>query len=99
MLVQYQHHLIAMELLPADADTFKFNSITRKDHIYFVNHPDAIALSSATCKTTTDTTSNTGIEDNFKLACSPANPFRKSIERDKILFTTFKEGKIGMIGV
>ena len=47
MLVDYQLHLRATVIFPEDADTFRCNSITRKDHVSFADHPDAIALMSA----------------------------------------------------
>ena len=37
MLVHYQSYLMSTELFPVDADTFRFNSITSKDCISFVN--------------------------------------------------------------
>ena len=70
MLVNYQSHRIATEIFPEDADAFSFNSTTRKDCISFVNHPDAIVLMSSTCNITTTPTANTGLADNFKVACS-----------------------------
>ena len=43
MMVYYQFHLRAKETLPEDMDVLRFNSITRKDYVSFVNHPDTIA--------------------------------------------------------
>ena len=61
MLVHYQHHLISTELFPEDAETFRVNSITRKDCMSFVNQTDAIALISSTGDTTTTPPNNNGI--------------------------------------
>ena len=91
MLVHYQHHLIATELFPEDEDAFRFNSITRKDCIFFVKYPDAIALISSTGDITTIPTANTVLADNFKVACYPDDSLKTSSKRDASLFTTFKE--------
>ena len=93
MIVHYQSHLIATELLPEYTHTFRFNSITRKDHISFVNHQDDIALTSSTGGINTTAPASTGIADNFKVTHSLADSFKKSIKRDASIFTTFKEGK------
>ena len=74
-------------------DIFRFNSITRKDCIYFVRHPDAISLISSTGDTTATLPANSGFADNFKVAYSLVESFKKSIKRDASIFTTFKEGK------
>ena len=71
MMVYYQSHLRANDLLPEDTETFRFNSMTRKDHNSFVNHPDAMVLVSSTCDMTTIMPANSGLADNFKVACSP----------------------------
>ena len=42
---------------------------------------------------TTTSPTNNGLADNFKVAYSPADSFKKSIKRNASLFTTFKEGK------
>ena len=44
MLVDCQSHLIEKKLFPEHIDSFRLNSISRKDWRDFVNHPDAIAL-------------------------------------------------------
>ena len=67
--------------------------MNRKDHVFFVNHPDTIALISSTDDVTYKSPANTMLEDKFKVACSLADSFKKSMERDASLFTTFKEGK------
>ena len=61
MLVHYQSHMIETELLPEDVDAFRFNSTTRKDHIYFVDHLDAITLISSTGHMTIAPPDNTGM--------------------------------------
>ena len=83
-----------MELFPEDADNFRFNSISRKECISFVNHPDTIALIRSTGDITNTPHANTGLADNFKVSYSPADLFKKYIKRDASLFNTFKEVKI-----
>ena len=56
--------------------------ITRKDCISFVNHPDTIVLISEKGDTTTTPPVNTELADNFKVACSQASYFKKSIKID-----------------
>ena len=73
--------------------------MTRKDCISFVNHPDAIALISSAGDMTTTPPANTGLSDKFKVTYSLADLFKKSIEREASLFTTFKKDTIGMLGV
>ena len=92
MIVNYQHHLSTNNILPEDIETYRFTSIARKDHISFVRHPDSIALVSSTGDATTTPPDNTGLADNFKVAYSLAESFKKSIKRDASLFTTFNEG-------
>ena len=58
-----------------------------------MNHPDSIALMSSTGYMNTTPPSNTGLAENFKVSSSPADSFKKSIKRDAIIFTTFKEEK------
>ena len=65
MMVHYQCHLRANDLLTEDIDTFRFNSINRKDHIYFVDYPDAMALVISTGNITTTPPANTGLADNL----------------------------------
>ena len=74
-------------------DTFRFNSITRKDFISFAKRADDIALVSSTGDITTTTPANNGLAENFKVACYPADSFKKSIKRYESIFNTFKEGK------
>ena len=100
MLVLYQFHLIATELFPEDADTdaFRFNSITRKEFISFVNYPDVIALIISIDDTTTTQPSNTGLVDNFKVDYFLADSLKHSVKKDTRIFTTFNEGQNWMIG-
>ena len=93
MLVHYQSHLIVTELFPEDVHRFRFNPITRKCHISFVNRPATIALIRSTGNMTATPPSNTGLEYNFKVACSLDYSFKKNIERYEIIFTTFREIK------
>ena len=92
MLVHYQSHLIATELFAEYSDAFKFNSISIKNHVSFVNHLDDIELIISTGYITVTSPANTGLVDNFKVAYSPADSFKNSIKRDTSLLTTFKEG-------
>ena len=78
---------------PEDADTFRFNLMTRKYCISFVNHPDDITLISSTCDMTTTPPTNTVLEHNFKAVYSPVSVLKNSIKRDASIFNTFKEGK------
>ena len=66
MLIHYLSHLIATKLFSEHSDTFRFNSLTRKDRISLVNHPDNIALISTTSDITTTPTANAELVDNFK---------------------------------
>ena len=93
MLVHYQSHLIATEIFPEDTDAFRFNPITMKYHISFVNHPDKIALINSIGDMNTIPLANTGLSDRFKDDCSSADSFKNSIKRHASLFTTFKEVK------
>ena len=76
MMVCYQSHLSTNGLFPEDIDTSRFNSITIKDCVSFVRHPDAIALVSSTDGMTTTPPANTGLSDNFKVAFSAADSFK-----------------------
>ena len=58
-----------------------------------MNHPDAIKLISSAVNIDTNPPANTGLTDNFKVACSPDDYFKKYIERNSGVFTTFNEGK------
>ena len=58
-----------------------------------MSHPDDIALISSTGEITNAPPANAGLSNNFKVTCSPASSFKKSIKRDASLFTTFKERK------
>ena len=69
-----------MELFPEDACTFSFDSISRKYCVSIVNNPDDIALISATGEIATDPHSNTGLEDNFKVAKSPDFSFKSLLD-------------------
>ena len=91
ILAHYQSHLRATEVFPEDTDTFRFNYISRKDHVNFMSYPDAIALTS-TGVITTNPPANTGLAEKSKVACSPADSFKKSIKRDAGIFNAFKEG-------
>ena len=71
MIVHYQYDLRTKELLPEDTDTLRFNSATRKDHVSFVNHPDAISLIISTGDITTTPPANIGLVEKFKVSCSP----------------------------
>ena len=68
MLAYYQSHLIAIEIFPGDIDTFRFNSITRKDCVSFVNHQDSIAFIASIGDMTTTPPINNGLACNFKVA-------------------------------
>ena len=97
MILHYQSHFIAKELFPEDTHTSRINSISRKDCISFVNHPDVIALISSIGDINAKPPSNTGLEHNSKVTCSPADSFHKHIKRDAGIFTAFKK-KIGAHG-
>ena len=92
MIVHYQSYFRAKDLLPEYIETFRFNSITRKDYVSFVNHPDAIALVSSTGDMTTTPPAKTGLVHNFKVTSFLSDSFKNSIKRDASLFNTFKEG-------
>ena len=68
MLVHYQSHLIATKIFPRDTDTLRFNSMTRKDCISLLSHPDSIALIASIGGMTAAPPVNTGIAENFKVA-------------------------------
>ena len=93
MMVNYQSHLSTNNILPEDIETCRFTSITRKDCISFVRHPESIPLVSSRGDVTTAPPANSGLADNFKIAYFPAESFKKSIKRDASLLNTFKEGK------
>ena len=93
MILHYLTYLKANNLFPEEFTTFRFNSITRKDYDTFVMDPSSFALINSTCDITTKPPANSGLADNFKVAYSPAESFKKSIKRDASHFTTFKDGK------
>ena len=93
MLVHCQSHLVENELFPEGADAFRFNAVTSKYNVSFVNRLDDVSLTSSTHNITTAPPANTGLAHNFKVACSPSNSYKKSIKIDAIIFTNFKEGK------
>ena len=64
--------------------------MSRKDQRFF-NRPDIVALISSSGYISTKPPTNTGLADNFKFTYLPAGLFKKSIERDAVLFTTFEE--------
>ena len=90
MLFHHLSHLKARGLLPENKESFRFNSISRRDWSNFVIDPDAMALLNSTGDITAQTPPNTRLSDNFKITYSPADSFKKSIKRDANLFTTFK---------
>ena len=97
MMIHCQYYLRAKELLPENIDNLMFNSMARKDCISFVNYPDAFALTRTTCYTKSTSPANTGLAENFEVACSLADYFKNSIKRDASLFTILRKGNIGMI--
>ena len=58
-----------------------------------MNEPDAITLIRSTGNITTTPPANTGLVDNFKVACLPDDYFKKNFKGDACIFTNFKEGK------
>ena len=66
MLFHYLSHLKARGLLPENKESFRHNSISRRDWCNFVMDPDAMALLNSTGDITTQTPPNTGLSDNFK---------------------------------
>ena len=67
MIVHYQSYFRTKDLLPEYIETFRFNSITRKDYVSFVKHLDVLVLKSATCDMTTKPHVNSELADNFKV--------------------------------
>ena len=63
-------------LLPEELDTFRFNSITRKDYNTFVKDPSSLALTNSTSDMTTTPPANSGLAHNFNVAYSPAESFK-----------------------
>ena len=98
MLLHYKYHLIAMELLPEDADALIFNSITRKDCVSFMNHPDAIASISSIGDITSAPPANIGLAGNFKVACSPSDSFNNYIERYASILLLLRKENVGTLG-
>ena len=86
-------HLKARDLFPEDKESFRFNSISRRDWSNFVVDADAMSLLNSTGYITAQPPPNTGLSDHFKITYSPADSFKKSIKRDANMFTTFKDGK------
>ena len=78
--------------------TYRFTSMTRKDHASFSNHTDDMALLITTGDVTSTPPTNSGLDEKFKVSYSSAESFKKSIKRDAGLFTTFKEGNVGTLG-
>ena len=93
MMFRYQCHLRAKNLLPQDMEAFRFNSITRKDCISLVKHPDSIALISSACDITTTSPVNNWLVDNLKATYSPTESFKKHVKREASLFTILKDVK------
>ena len=98
MLVNYQLYLIATELFPEDADAFRFNSITRKDQMYFVNYPDSIALISAINDMTTTPHVNTGLTENFKVDYSPDDYFKSASKEMQVFLLLLRKENIRVLG-
>ena len=97
MLVHYQSCLIAIGLFPEYAGAFRFNSITRKDCIYCVYHPDAITLIISTGDMTVTPPANTGLAENFKVAYSLDYSFKKYVKRDASIILLLRKGNIGTL--
>ena len=72
IMVKYQSHLRAKNLLHKDIGSFRFNSMNRKDCISFVNHLDAMASVISTGDIATTPPTSSGLADNFKVTYSPA---------------------------
>jgi hypothetical protein len=93
MLFHHLSHLKAKGLLPENRESFRFNSINRRDWSNFVMDPDSMALLNSTLDVTTQPHPNTGLADNYKTTYSQADSFKRSIKRDASIFTTFKDSK------
>ena len=76
----YQSHQTAKELFPEDTDSFRLNSVNRKDWNDFVKHPDTIRLISSIGDMNIRTLSDAGSSEDFKNTHSPAESFKKSAE-------------------
>ena len=98
IMVRYQSHLRAKDILPGGMETFRFNYIFRKDCNSFVNHPDDITLFSSTCDMTTTPPSNFGLVDSFKVAYSPFDPFKCLLKYVQVFLLLLSQGHIRVLG-
>ena len=97
MLVHYKSHLVATGFSPEDADTFRFNSITRKYYISFVTHPDDITLISATSDMNTTPPTNSGLVENSKVAYSSANSFKSLLKDIQVFLLLLRKGSLWIL--
>ena len=80
-------------MMPEDPESFRFNSISRRNFNVFRLLPDSMRLLNSSGDVTVQPPPNLRPSNNPKPAYSPAESFIKSIKRDVSLFTTFKYGK------
>ena len=93
MLLHYRSHLVATGKFPEDADSFRCNTMPKKDYRSFANHPDCDDLIRASGDITAKAPRGSGLADYSKSTYSPADSFKRSIKRDASIFTTFKDSK------
>ena len=98
MMVHCQSHLSTNNRVHEDIETYRFTSITRKENVSFVIHPDSIALVSLKGDMNTTLPANSGLAENFKVAYSLAESFKKSVKRGSSLFDTLRKVSIGTLG-
>ena len=68
--------------------SFRHNSISREDCDAFVGYPDLISFISSTRDKIVRPPCNSGLSAELQNTCSPAESFRKSIERENLLSAT-----------
>ena len=98
MMVHYQSHLSTNGHFPEDIETFRFHSITRKDYVYFVRHPDDIALVSSTHDITTTLPANSGLHTTSKSLTLQLNPSKILSKETQAFLLLLRKVNIGSLG-
>ena len=91
MIVHCQLYLEAKGIFPKNAESFRFNSISREDWDAFVKHTDSISLISSAWDTNVNPPANSVLSANLQNTYSKTKSFKSCVKRDVNLLTEFDE--------